>query len=353
MSQSSVILGIRKNNTCFAYGGGVGYGEINVQDWTDIIQISNDNAHTLGLKSDGTCVAVGNNKNGECNVSDWKDIVQVAAGNGYSVGLKKDGTCVATGYNRYKECNVYSWSDIVKIAASDHYTLGLKSDGTCVGTGQTKYNNMNPTDWKDIISISMGTYHGIGLRSNGTAIANGANRQGQCNILYGNIKEILAIGLYTAILFDNGTVKLVGGYNSISTYANVDAEIAKWKNVKHIYGNKFNIIGIQEDGNILAYGEHADTFKANEKSILAFAEEPPVFIYNLLQYRTKYYNLDSNLYDKDNKIYLPCCSTLSIDNIKQYGFNSILNLFKDTSIGEETFKPINKFNKFKICRYQP
>ena len=41
-----------------------------------------------------------------------------------------------------------------------------------------------------------------------------------------------------------------------------------------------------------------------------FADDPPVFMYNLLQYRTKYYNLDTNLYDKDNKMYLPCSCTI-------------------------------------------
>ncbi|MGF2715997.1 RCC1-like domain-containing protein, partial [Bacillus cereus] len=30
--------------------------------------------HTVGLKSDGTAVAVGRNKEGECNVSGWRDI---------------------------------------------------------------------------------------------------------------------------------------------------------------------------------------------------------------------------------------------------------------------------------------
>ena len=95
----------------------------------------------------------------------------------------------------------------------------------------------------------------------------------------------------------------------------------------------------------------SSTLLGIRKNNTYFEDDPPVFIYNLLQYRTKYYNLDTNLYDKDNKMYLPVA--LSIDNIKQYGFTSILNLFKDTSIEEETFKPINKFNKFKICRYQP
>ncbi len=38
--------------------------------------------HTIGLKSDGTVVAVGDNKYGQCDVSGWHDIVAVAGGGG-------------------------------------------------------------------------------------------------------------------------------------------------------------------------------------------------------------------------------------------------------------------------------
>ena len=35
--------------------------------------------HTVGLKSDGTVTAVGDNNYGQCDVSGWCDIVAVAA----------------------------------------------------------------------------------------------------------------------------------------------------------------------------------------------------------------------------------------------------------------------------------
>ena len=51
--------------------------------------------HTIGLKSDGTVVAVGYNGSGQLNVGSWTDIVQVAAGGEHTVGLKSNGTVVA------------------------------------------------------------------------------------------------------------------------------------------------------------------------------------------------------------------------------------------------------------------
>ena len=62
--------------------------------------------HTVGLKSDGSVVAVGDNCYGQCDVDGWAGIIQVAAGGGHTVGVKSDGTLVAVGNNDYGQCNV-------------------------------------------------------------------------------------------------------------------------------------------------------------------------------------------------------------------------------------------------------
>ena len=73
--------------------------------------------HTVGLKSDGTVVAVGDNSYGQLDVGSWSNIVQVAAGDVHTVGLKSDGTVVAVGWNDYGQLDVGSWSGIVQVAA--------------------------------------------------------------------------------------------------------------------------------------------------------------------------------------------------------------------------------------------
>ena len=50
---------------------------------------------------------------GRCNVSDWKDIVAISAGGYHTVGLKKDGTVVAVGDNSERQCDVSDWKDIL------------------------------------------------------------------------------------------------------------------------------------------------------------------------------------------------------------------------------------------------
>ena len=84
-------------------------GQCEVSGWRDIVAVSAGKYHTVGLKSDGTVVAVGDNKHGQCEVSAWRDIVAVSAGYDHTVGLKSDGTVVAVGYYYLGVCEVSDW----------------------------------------------------------------------------------------------------------------------------------------------------------------------------------------------------------------------------------------------------
>ena len=48
------------------------YNQQKANSWTDIVAISADD-HILGLKKDGTVVAVGSNWDGKCNVGRWRN----------------------------------------------------------------------------------------------------------------------------------------------------------------------------------------------------------------------------------------------------------------------------------------
>src|SRR4030042_5835621 len=55
------------------------------QEYTPMVAAS---YHVVGLRSDGTAVAVGHNWWGQCNIGSWRQIIQVAAGGYHTVGLK-------------------------------------------------------------------------------------------------------------------------------------------------------------------------------------------------------------------------------------------------------------------------
>ena len=67
------------------------------------------------------------------------DVATIAAGTYHMVGLKENGTIVAVGYNGYGQLNVSSWTNIKAIAAGAHHTVGLKKDGTVAAVG---YNDI-------------------------------------------------------------------------------------------------------------------------------------------------------------------------------------------------------------------
>ena len=111
------------------------------------VAVSAEGMHTVGLKKDGTVVAVGNNKCGQCNVNNWEDIVAISAEGMHTVGLKKDGTIIAVGDNSNGQCNVNNWKDIVAVSAGILHTVGLKKDGTVVAVGRNKYGQCNVKNW--------------------------------------------------------------------------------------------------------------------------------------------------------------------------------------------------------------
>ena len=166
-----------------------------VSGWTAIVAVAAGNRITVGLKSDGTVVACGDNEYGQCNVYCWTNIVAVATSDDHTVGLKSDGTVVACGHNKYGQCNVSGWTDIVAVATSWERTVGLKSDGTVVACGDNYYGQCNVSGWTDVVEIAAGDDHTVGLKSDGMVVACGSNSDGRCDVsgwkLFDNFDDVV------------------------------------------------------------------------------------------------------------------------------------------------------------------
>jgi len=81
-------------------------------------------------------VAVGDCSVGQCNVSSWTDIVQVAAGGSHTIGMKADGTVLAVGYNGDGRCSTYDW-DLTIDLSPDIEISPASHDFGSVQWGQT------------------------------------------------------------------------------------------------------------------------------------------------------------------------------------------------------------------------
>lgn len=140
-------LGLKANGTVVATGNNA-YNQCDVSTWTDVVYIAATYYGSFGVKANGTIVTAGNiNYLADLSgVASWTDIVAIAPAVGrYVLGLKSNATVVATGNNTYGQCNVSSWNNIVHVTIGGGYTsIGLKADGTIITVGSDGYS-MNST----------------------------------------------------------------------------------------------------------------------------------------------------------------------------------------------------------------
>ena len=243
-------VGLKSDGTVVAAGDNED-GQCNVSDWTDVVAIACNYRHTVGLKSDGTVVAAGNNNYGQCNVSDWTDVVAIACSGGHTVGLKSDGTVVAAGDNEDGQCDVSDWTDVVAIACGGGHTVGLKSDGTVVAAGKTRYGQCDVSDWTNIVAVACGYDHTVGLKSDGTVVAVGDNIYGQCDV--SDWTDVVAIACgsdYTVGLKSDGTV-VAAGYNGTG-------RCDVYTDVVAIACSAWHMVGLKSDGTVVAAGDNED-----------------------------------------------------------------------------------------------
>ena len=247
-------VGLKTDGTVIAVGDV--FGKIDMKNWENIVAVSAYNYHTVGLKSDGSVVATGGENDERYNVRKWENIVEVETAWLHTVGLKADGTVVSTkcaeNFYDYGQCDVSEWKDIVKISTSWLHTVGLKADGTVIATGYNAYGQCDVNKMEKIVDISAGSDHTVGLKSDGTVVAVGTNRYGQCNV--SGWKDIVAISAgdgYTIGLKSDGTVVAVGRNN----YGQCNIE--KWKEIVEISAGKNYTIGLRSDGTVVAAGENS------------------------------------------------------------------------------------------------
>lgn len=253
---------VRDDGTVLVAGDAPHLGIVDVSEWRDIVSLSANFAHAVGLKANGTVVATGNNKYGQCDVSDWSKIAAVSAGECHTVGLKTDGTVIAIGSNEYRQCDVFDWDKIVAVSAGKLHTVGLKADGTVVTAGNNEYGQCDVSDWSEIVAVSAGGGHTVGLKADGTVIAAGYNEYSQCETSeWRDVVQISAGGMCTAGLCSDGTVVGTGNMYTMYTYSrpgsdmDVQEVLDSWSDIVAIDINYYHAVGLKADGTVVVAGD--------------------------------------------------------------------------------------------------
>ena len=203
-----------------------------IRQWSEITAIACGTGYAVGLRADGTVVAVGENDSGQCNVEKWRDITAIACGWSHTVGLRADGTVVAADYDE-DTCNaVKGWRDIIAIACDATDTVGLRANGT----GDTIYGP-KCENWHDVAAlVCNGRY---GLRKDGTIASSDDDEDDWC---FG-WSDIIAVSGFSDDLF---------ALRSDGTVIGDCEESQKWTDIVSIYGGNNSMYGIRKDGTVVA-----------------------------------------------------------------------------------------------------
>jgi alpha-tubulin suppressor-like RCC1 family protein len=234
-----------------------------VGGFTDWCQVSAGNAHSVGVRANGTAWAWGLGtcgRLGDCAVAarsspvsvvgGFTDWCQVSAGNCHSIGVRRSGTAWAWGLNDIGQLGdntivnksspvsvVGGFTDWRQMSGGACHSLGLRHNGTLWSWGYntlgrlgdgTTVNKSSPvsvvggfTDW---CQVSAGSDHSLGVRTNGTAWGWGSSFCGK-------------LGDGTTVS-KSSPVSVLGGFTD-------------WSQVS---GGFAHSIGLRQNGTIWAWG---------------------------------------------------------------------------------------------------
>jgi hypothetical protein len=207
-------------------------------------------AHTLGLKTDGTVLAAGSNAYDQCDTLNLSEAVGVYAFGHDSVFVFSNGTAAAVGRSKW---DLSSFENIVSVAPYPEGVIGIREDGTLALACHAGDEDMKreqewllaQTDVKQIISSYI----------NGSVILKKDGRlykSGEPDNYFAPWRDVLSIANVTdgfAILCGDGTVRILPYDRAkprISTYAD------RWQNIKAIYGGYRRLIGLTHEAHLLA-----------------------------------------------------------------------------------------------------
>lgn len=223
--------------------------------WENIVSVSAHWSKIVGLKSDGTVVAVfrtGDCEDEDLKVSSWRNIVAIAAGYNRTLGVTKTGTIVAVGkqyepdpLTKETKYDLSGWKNIMDVHCYMDTDAGIRNDGTVVLGGHI-WNDKEAKDiggWKNMISVAPQEYGNgaknfVGLARDGS-IWNRHGKTATENILeiYASDRGVYALdkdGNVLRVRWDGKTEKYLVGENIVA-----------------LAPQKFDLICLKADGTLV------------------------------------------------------------------------------------------------------
>lgn len=190
---------------------------VQVQNLSNVTDVSVGAWLTIALKSDGTVWTWGYGRHGNgssvteqltpVQVQNLNNVIAIAAGDSQRVALKDNGTVWTWGFgghgalgngnseNQLTPMQVQNLSNVVAIASGSHFTIVSKSDGTVwtwgwndmgqIGNGlygytdEIQFTPIQVQNVSDIVTITAGHAYSVVIKNDGTVWSWGDNQVGQ------------------------------------------------------------------------------------------------------------------------------------------------------------------------------
>lgn len=186
------------------------------------------------------------------------------------VALKSDGTVLASGENREGGCQVQKWKDIYAVKTDGPFTVGLKMDGTAVCCGEADdeppYNRYDVSKWTDVVSLRFPESDIAGVKSNGELLLRGKDKASYRN----NVVQVVRPPYCDELMVkDDGTVECVGK-------CQFKEEITSWQDIVQVIAdyhgsNVSYVVGLKKDGTI-TYAGKQDAYAYDLRSWMGIVE---------------------------------------------------------------------------------
>jgi alpha-tubulin suppressor-like RCC1 family protein len=218
---------------------------------------SGGSIHALGLKSDGTVLAWGQNNSGVNTIpTGLTGVVNIATGGSFSMAQKGNGT--VTTWGQVPSAPSGGFSNITAVASADHTYIAQKSNGTVVTAGIFPFATNSATGLSNTLSVVVANdfnndIHFLALKNDGTVIAWGNNDYGASTVPPGlNGVVALATGeAFNLALKSDGTVVAWGLDNA--GQSDVPAGL---NHVVAIAAGTTHCLALKSDGTVVAWGDN-------------------------------------------------------------------------------------------------
>jgi len=191
-------------------------------------------AHTVVLMDDGTVRAFGDNTYGQTDVSGWRNVTAVAAGAYHTIGLTADGRVLSCGDNTHLQCDLSLYAGVKAIAANDYASFVLLHTGEVLSTGFSAYEFLQ--ELSGAKRMWAGSYGLI------VEAADGLHASHASLALLNSVGQTAAVSRGYAVALDEA-----------GTTHPTTPLVPQWENVKRLSAGESAVLGLTEDGKVLAH----------------------------------------------------------------------------------------------------